>query len=247
MGYSGGEVDQGIVWLITFTGVVAAVAIAYSLITRTAHSIKSLRAAKRDASTKTSPAASELASTETKHSKLEYPSELEPLKISAKTRQELLVHMRQQYATSKVDVVKPKPSSFKMTTYTYTKRSHIMTQTERKFYLQLYYMFKGQYFVFPQIHLADLLDYRHTGQSYRGAWASIKDYSVDYVICSPSLQVLSAIELDDRSHSRPDRQARDQAVNQICEKAALPLVRIAVDDMHNDRYVKQAVQGSINY
>lgn len=168
-----------------------------------------------------------------------------------RVREEFLAHMRMQHhAQPKVDVVVPKQhrfvaTDFRMSEYTYTKRDYLLTRTEREFFVQLYYMFKGKYLIFPQIHLTGLLNYRHGKQSAKGAWGSIRHYSVDYVVCAPDLSILCAIELDDRSHDRPDRRARDRAVNQLCRDAGLSLVRIAVGDMHDSLFVKKEINHAI--
>lgn len=50
---------------------------------------------------------------------------------------------------------------------------------------------------------------------------------VDFVLCHPTtMQPLVALELDDKSHQRPDRQERDAFVDQVFEAAGLPLLHI---------------------
>jgi len=48
------------------------------------------------------------------------------------------------------------------------------------------------------------------------------------VICAPALAPIIAVELDDSSHRRVDRQARDRDVDRILEIASLPILRVAV-------------------
>jgi hypothetical protein len=52
---------------------------------------------------------------------------------------------------------------------------------------------------------------------------------VDFLLCDPkTLRPLVGIELDDKSHQRSDRQARDEFVEHVFQAANLPLVRIPV-------------------
>ena len=52
---------------------------------------------------------------------------------------------------------------------------------------------------------------------------------VDFLLCEPrSMQPLVAVELDDSSHNRPDRQERDRFVDEVFRSAELPLVHIRV-------------------
>jgi hypothetical protein len=50
---------------------------------------------------------------------------------------------------------------------------------------------------------------------------------VDFLLCdSIIMRPLAGIELDDRSHERPDRRTRDELVGEVFANAGLPLVRI---------------------
>lgn len=56
--------------------------------------------------------------------------------------------------------------------------------------------------------------------------------SVDYVLVSRNTnQIVCVIELDDSSHGREDRIARDKRLEQMFEMAGVPLLRVGVDDM----------------
>jgi len=53
--------------------------------------------------------------------------------------------------------------------------------------------------------------------------------AIDFVVCDPrTLRPLLAIELDDATHDRPDRQARDAQVEQLLAAAGLPLIGVRV-------------------
>lgn len=52
---------------------------------------------------------------------------------------------------------------------------------------------------------------------------------VDFLLCDPAtMRPLVGIELDDRSHQREDRQARDAFVDKVFAAARLPLLHIPV-------------------
>ena len=56
-------------------------------------------------------------------------------------------------------------------------------------------------------------------------WISQKH--VDFVLCDKdTMQILCAVELDDRSHERSDRQQRDAFLDKAFKKAKLPLFHI---------------------
>ncbi len=111
--------------------------------------------------------------------------------------------------------------------YQYKRKQFFLTRAEHEFYDALISAVGNEYHIFAQVHLPTLLDNKVVGQDWRVSLAHINRKSVDFVLCdkayiSPKL----AIELDDKSHERPDRQERDKEVERILEVAGLPLLRI---------------------
>ena len=83
-----------------------------------------------------------------------------------------------------------------------------------------------KYYVFPQIHLDDLLDHKIKGQDWRAALSYIQRKSVVFVLVDKQTLITEiAIELDDPTHDSPKRGTRDDLVNAIFEKTGVKLVR----------------------
>lgn len=111
--------------------------------------------------------------------------------------------------------------------YQYKKKAFFMTKAEHEFYDTLSKAVGNDYLIFAQVHLPTLLDNKVVGQNWRGAFRHISEKSVDFVLCdkvyiSPKL----AIELDDRTHERPERQDRDHEVERMLKNAGMPLLRL---------------------
>ncbi|HEY4489237.1 MAG TPA: DUF2726 domain-containing protein [Candidatus Paceibacterota bacterium] len=111
--------------------------------------------------------------------------------------------------------------------YNYLRKPYLMTRAESACYKALVEAVGDQYYVFAQVHLPTIVNERIRGQNWRASRAHINRKSVDFVLCdkidiSPKL----AIELDDWSHGRPDRQERDREVERILEQSDLPLLRV---------------------
>ncbi|HEY0010763.1 MAG TPA: DUF2726 domain-containing protein [Candidatus Paceibacterota bacterium] len=119
--------------------------------------------------------------------------------------------------------------------YNYTKRRYLMTRAEHDCYKLLARGLGDQYFVFAQVHLPEIVSEKVPGQKWRPARAHIDRKSVDFVICDKEgISPLLAIELDDWSHNREDRQERDREVERILAQAGLPLLRITdMEDLVN--------------
>lgn len=88
----------------------------------------------------------------------------------------------------------------------------------------------GRMQICPKVGLGDLF-FAETGdrQKNRAFTNRIDRKHVDFVLCDPqTLRPLVAVELDDRSHEREDRQKRDALVEGVFAAAGLPLVRVPV-------------------
>ena len=113
------------------------------------------------------------------------------------------------------------------TAYRYTRRNFFLTRAEHECYDALGEAVGQEYRIFAQVHLPTLVDNKVKGQNWRGAFRHINGKSVDFVLCdkayiSPKL----AIELDDKTHERPERQERDREVERILQEAGVPLLRL---------------------
>lgn len=96
--------------------------------------------------------------------------------------------------------------------HSYIKRKTLLTEAERSFLGVLEQAVGEQYRVYAQVRLADVVSVR-SGLSRARRMAAqnrINAKHVDFVLCDPmTLNVLCAIELDDASHQRMERKARD--------------------------------------
>jgi len=131
--------------------------------------------------------------------------------------------------------------------YNYKRKDFFMSRPEHEFFDILVEIVGSQYYVFPQVHLDDILDYKVKGQNWKGAFRHIDQKSVDFVICDKAyIKPLLAIELDDRSHEREDRKARDGEVERILSGSDLPLLRFGNNGHFDKEYIKNDLAKKIN-
>ena len=130
--------------------------------------------------------------------------------------------------------------------YDYKKRAFFMTRAEHEFYDALVKAVGTEYLIFAQVHLPTLVDNKVVGQNWKGAFKHISQKSVDFVLCdkayiSPKL----AIELDDKTHERPERQERDQEVERILKGAGMPLLRLENRGQFNPIELAQKIKDTL--
>jgi very-short-patch-repair endonuclease len=111
--------------------------------------------------------------------------------------------------------------------YRYMRREHIMTPSEEQLFKRLEAVGGDRYYVFPQIHLSSLLNHKVKGQNWKGALSAIQRKSVDFVLVDKTtLETKYAVELDDSTHDKPERQERDGKVEHYLAGVDIPLVRL---------------------
>lgn len=115
-------------------------------------------------------------------------------------------------------------------TYIYSHRKFLLSPAEHILYDVLIKHFGHKCYIFPQIHLDKVVWYKNKGQNWKGAWKHIDEKSVDFVLCDRRyISPILVIELDDKTHDKPDRQLRDQEVERIFKEINVPLLRISND------------------
>lgn len=127
----------------------------------------------------------------------------------------------------------------------YQKRDDFLSAAELSFYRVLLTGLDGSFTVCPKVNLSDVIFVvgRHGSQSYRN---KIDRKHVDFLLCAPTTMMpIIGVELDDASHSRPDRQDRDRFVDQVFEAAGLPLLHVRAASGYNPQQLSQLVHDAV--
>ena len=131
--------------------------------------------------------------------------------------------------------------------YRYNRKDFFLSRAEHECYDALVEAVGLEYRIFAQVHLPTLVDHAIRGQNWRAALAHINRKSVDFVLCDKAyLSPKLAIELDDKSHERPDRQERDREVERILREAGLPLLRLENRGNFNPGELAQKIKETLN-
>ncbi len=131
--------------------------------------------------------------------------------------------------------------------YRYNRRNFFLTRAEHECYDALVEAVGTEYRIFAQVHLPTLVDHTVRGQDWRAALAHINRKSVDFVLCDKAyLSPKLAIELDDKSHERLDRQERDREVERILHEANVPLLRLENRGSFNASELAQQIKVTLN-
>ena len=102
-----------------------------------------------------------------------------------------------------------------------------ISEGERAFLPTLYRAVGRGVWVAPQVAINRLLHLTRRCPAKRAWQNKIDRRSVDFVLIDrATLRPIAAVELDDVTHRRPDRQKRDHEVDRLFAEAGLPLLHV---------------------
>lgn len=106
----------------------------------------------------------------------------------------------------------------------------VLTEAEVRLCHSLERAVDGKYLVWPQLPLWTFVDVRSADAGVVAVLNNrINLKRVDFTLVDPQTRTIhKVIELDDRSHQRPERQHRDTFVEMVLKQAGVPLLRIPV-------------------
>jgi hypothetical protein len=99
----------------------------------------------------------------------------------------------------------------------------------------------GKYAISLKTRLADVVHCPASQWKSPHGW-KLSQKHLDFVLYDPqTTQVIAVVELDDCSHERPERQARDRFVNDILQKLDIAILRVKA----SRSYCRHELRGSL--
>lgn len=127
-------------------------------------------------------------------------------------------------------------------TLPYERVQYLLTKAERSFFGVLESSLSESYLIFAKVRLADLIKVHSKTESRQTFFNRIQSKHIDFVICDREyIRPLVAVELDDSSHKKTNRQDRDEFVDDALNAAGLPLVRFQAKTAYNRQEVAETL------
>lgn len=128
--------------------------------------------------------------------------------------------------------------------YPYNLRP-FLSENEFKFYKALEPIAnRYNYIIMAKVRLADLVEVKKgfNNSEYYSYFGKIKSKHVDFVFCDNiTIDPVLIIEVDDKSHNRPDRIKRDQFIDNLFNEVNLTILH--VNSIHNlEHQITKALQ-----
>jgi Protein of unknown function (DUF2726) len=124
---------------------------------------------------------------------------------------------------------------------------NVLTPAEQNFYEQLDLVVDGRLQILCKVRLADLFEIESKNADERNRlFRRIASKHVDFLLTEPGRLVPRlAIELDDSSHDRRERQARDEFLDELFQTVQFPLLRIKATNTYNRRAIVEALEQAL--
>lgn len=111
--------------------------------------------------------------------------------------------------------------------YPYTLNKRIFSPKEGYFYRDVRPIAdKLGLIVFTKMRLADLLEVPKGTKDYTKWFNRIKAKHIDFIFVDKEYHIRLLVEVDDPTHNRPDRQARDEAVDEMFRQVGLEVLHL---------------------
>jgi hypothetical protein len=116
----------------------------------------------------------------------------------------------------------------------------LLTERERSLYQCLLALYPDHK-LFIQVALSQLIDVPENHPERQSIRNRFSQLVADFVLCRADLSLVAVIELDDRSHERPDRQDADRRKTKALADAGIRLVRIPKGPLPSDQHLRTLI------
>jgi hypothetical protein len=132
--------------------------------------------------------------------------------------------------------------------FPYVRKEALLTRAERSFLGVLDQAVGGDYRIFAQVRLADVVDTKRglNNSDRQKAFNRIQSKHFDFLLCDKDdFSVICAIELDDRSHQKRKRRDRDAFLDGLCQAVSLPLLHVPAKGAYSVPELKSKIFSTI--
>ncbi len=129
----------------------------------------------------------------------------------------------------------------------YARKDYLLSRAERSFFGVLQQVVGSELLIFAKVRLGDLLYIKKGADNRQSFFNRIQSKHVDFVLCEPgAVRPVLVIELDDSSHDKASRQARDAFVDDALAAADLPILRVRAKASYSPGELEGSIKGAMS-
>lgn len=118
------------------------------------------------------------------------------------------------------------------------EKKKLMTAPEQLLYSRLIESLP-ELCIFSQVQLSQLVSVKK-GHDFKQWFNRISRMSADFVVTDKAMEIIAVIELDDRTHNKPDRIEADKKKDKALTSAGIKVIRWKVSPMPTVAQIKEA-------
>lgn len=142
----------------------------------------------------------------------------------------------------------PAPIPAQQPALPYRRIPQLLTPAERDLLAVLKPLIPPGFQLYAQVRLANLVEVLPHARRDKSHWYRIQAKCVDFVVCAEAdVSPRLVIELDDRSHDRPDRRERDAFVDSVLATIGLPILHIRWQRRYDPAALAQQIYAAIGF
>lgn len=119
----------------------------------------------------------------------------------------------------------------------YEIKSNYISQNEKGYFDAVKEIVGDKYLVQPQVNLASIID-KVSAEKYRNELFR----NIDIGIFDNDYHIKVLIEINDATHREPSRRKRDEKVQEICNDANIPIIKLWTTYGINKEYIKKRLK-----
>lgn len=128
----------------------------------------------------------------------------------------------------------------------FSTKASVLTKAEQHLYSGLARAVGDHYHILAKVRLWDILWLDNEPPDRKQHLSRLSCRHIDFLLCQPIiLRPVLAIELDDRSHEKPEAVAADRYKDELFVAAGLPLLRIPVQSGYRSVELREKIEAKL--
>lgn len=118
----------------------------------------------------------------------------------------------------------------------FKKKEPMIRKEEKAFFEILRQIVEDRYYVFPQVHLTELVTIKDNSRDHDNLYQMLGNKTVDFAFFTKdTMSPILVIELNGASHFAGSRQNKDQLKRELFQQAGIPFLSISVGEIYSEK------------
>lgn len=128
----------------------------------------------------------------------------------------------------------------------FSKKKNFIRNDELVFFRTISDLYRDKYYIFPQVHLSELIDVTSGYRDHENLYRLLGNKSIDFLLADKEvLKPIAAIELNGGIHLTDKQKQRDELKKSVFKIANIPLISIQKQVSYNSQELRDIIDQSL--